>query len=240
MSGKRIDITGKRFTHLLAIKDIGISKRGEYLWQCVCDCGKTTIVPSYDLRSGHSKSCGCHKNRGEDGLGYHSIKLIGRRFNRLLVIGLRNKRNRRHRLVYVCRCDCGKVKEVSTEYLIQGKTQSCGCWNRDVRIERIRKVASAAIGEKNHNWRGGLSFNPYPVDFSKTLKRDIRSRYDNKCFLCGTENINGYALDVHHINYDKNDLRPENLIPLCRTCHGKTGEHREYYQNYFAKTMRTF
>lgn len=29
------------------------------MWECKCDCGETTIVQSGNLRSGHTKSCGC-------------------------------------------------------------------------------------------------------------------------------------------------------------------------------------
>jgi 5-methylcytosine-specific restriction endonuclease McrA len=28
-------------------------------------------------------------------------------------------------------------------------------------------------------------------------------------------------LEIHHINQDRNDNRPENLIPLCPDCHSK-------------------
>jgi 5-methylcytosine-specific restriction endonuclease McrA len=28
-------------------------------WECTCSCGNTTYVPSYNLKSGNTKSCGC-------------------------------------------------------------------------------------------------------------------------------------------------------------------------------------
>lgn len=34
------------------------------MWQCICDCGNSTIVPTEKLNSGHTQSCGClHKER---------------------------------------------------------------------------------------------------------------------------------------------------------------------------------
>lgn len=37
-------------------------KRLEALWKCRCQCGMTQLVKSWDLRTGHSKSCGCMQN----------------------------------------------------------------------------------------------------------------------------------------------------------------------------------
>ena len=30
-------------------------------WNCACECGASIEVQSYDLRSGHTKSCGCFR-----------------------------------------------------------------------------------------------------------------------------------------------------------------------------------
>lgn len=55
---KKIDLVGKKFNNLIVISEIG--KLGkEILWKCKCDCGNFTNVRSYDLKSGHTKSCGC-------------------------------------------------------------------------------------------------------------------------------------------------------------------------------------
>lgn len=57
------DITGQKFNHLTAIKDVGADQRGEHLWECECDCGNPNhiIVLSSNLRSGHTSSCGCER-----------------------------------------------------------------------------------------------------------------------------------------------------------------------------------
>ena len=39
-----------------------------------------------------------------------------------------------------------------------------------------------------------------------------------RCTLCGVTKTYGH-FDVHHLNGDPNDNRPENLIVLCRNCH---------------------
>lgn len=61
---KRIDIKGKRFGKLVAIKDTGVSKNQKAVWECVCDCGKIVFVAQDKLKSGHTTSCGCKKRNG--------------------------------------------------------------------------------------------------------------------------------------------------------------------------------
>lgn len=38
-------------------KNIGLDHNSR--WICMCDCGNTTMVGSWKLKSGHTKSCGC-------------------------------------------------------------------------------------------------------------------------------------------------------------------------------------
>lgn len=55
------DLTGQKFGRLTVTKQIGKSKNGKYLWLCLCDCGKETVVSGSDLVTNHTKSCGCFK-----------------------------------------------------------------------------------------------------------------------------------------------------------------------------------
>lgn len=53
---KMKDMTGRRFGKLKVIKK-SFSKESVY-WNCVCDCGKKTVVIGSSLRFGRTKSCG--------------------------------------------------------------------------------------------------------------------------------------------------------------------------------------
>lgn len=57
------DLTGYRFGYLrvLALNKAVSGYREVKKWVCVCDCGQFTCVSSTNLRSGHTKSCGCYK-----------------------------------------------------------------------------------------------------------------------------------------------------------------------------------
>lgn len=56
--------------------------------------------------------------------------LTGQRFGRLVAVSITDKRAF-HRAVWVCRCDCGSVVEVSAGKLLDNHTKSCGCLQKD-------------------------------------------------------------------------------------------------------------
>lgn len=70
-------------------------------------------------------------------LGKNLKDLVGRRFNRLLVEN--RAENRKKRTFWNCTCDCGKKVTVTGNALIEGNTQSCGCYKRDLTSERHRR-----------------------------------------------------------------------------------------------------
>lgn len=61
--------------------------------------------------------------------------LTGQRFGRLIALYPTEKRIRR-RVVWHCKCDCGKYKDVDSLSLIQGDTTSCGCFATEILIKR--------------------------------------------------------------------------------------------------------
>lgn len=64
--------------------------------------------------------------------------LIGQRFTRLVVVSMSGK-NKNGSTVWLCECDCGNKKNVVGNRLIGGNTKSCGCYNRDLTIERNKR-----------------------------------------------------------------------------------------------------
>ena len=54
-----IDLSGKRFGRLVAIRPEGHSINGNIRWLCHCDCGNNAIMDGFELRRGTTKSCGC-------------------------------------------------------------------------------------------------------------------------------------------------------------------------------------
>lgn len=98
-----------------------------------------------------------------------------------------------------------------------------------------------AVGDKNSNWKGGISSEPYCFKFSYRVKEEVRERYNRKCIICGKSEIeNGEKLCVHHVDYNKKqgcDDYEWKLVPLCRICHSKTNSNREYWEQYLTDVV---
>lgn len=53
------NLIGQKFGNLVVIERVGKNKQGNYKWSCKCNCGKETIAFGNNLKSGHTRSCGC-------------------------------------------------------------------------------------------------------------------------------------------------------------------------------------
>ncbi len=101
---------------------------------------------------------------------------------------------------------------------------------------KLSEETKKKISRNSANWRGGISFEPYGLEFNENLREVIRNRDRRKCQICEkTELEEGIKLSVHHIDYNKNNNNPNNLISLCASCHAKTNHNREYWIKYFKK-----
>ena len=58
-SRKKIDLTGKQFGRLTVLEFAKKTKRGRYMWRCLCSCGKEKLIVSSNLTRGNTQSCGC-------------------------------------------------------------------------------------------------------------------------------------------------------------------------------------
>jgi hypothetical protein len=53
------DLTGRAFGKLTVAGYAGRTNRGNSLWECLCECGGQSVVPSSRLTTGKTTSCGC-------------------------------------------------------------------------------------------------------------------------------------------------------------------------------------
>lgn len=125
---------------------------------------------------------------------------------------------------YYCR-DCGK--EINSATGIKGKKRCLHCAN---------------LKSKNPNWLGGSSFEPYSLTWTEELRKHIRKRDNYACQNCDMteeEHLVKYkkVLSVHHIDYDKQNSKENNLITLCHICNIFVNANRDYWYAYFTYLM---
>ena len=75
---KTIDLTNKKFNRLTVIERVKNNKLNKVCWLCKCECGNEIIVESQNLRTNHTKSCGCLNNEQRSKNGKKSGHIYGR------------------------------------------------------------------------------------------------------------------------------------------------------------------
>jgi hypothetical protein len=73
------------------------------------------------------------------------LDLAGQRFGRLTA--LHRAPSKKQQAYWACRCDCGTVKVARTCALRSGKTQSCGCLQRELAAEQFSTHKMSATPE---------------------------------------------------------------------------------------------
>ena len=101
--------------------------------------------------------------------------------------------------------------------------------------KKISIAACKRIGEKAANWRGGISFDPYCSGWrqlTQELKKD-----NNECqnLLCEGKSE---RITLHHIDYNKQNCQPSNIITLCNSCNAKANSNRDWWQAFYTEIKR--
>lgn len=113
---------GNTYGRLTVLKRANYTKNGKIVWTCQCQCGNIVDVRGTDLRNGYTLSCGCFsKNQASE----RQFKdETGKQYGYLTVLSLVQKSPQ---AIWLCKCKCGRLKEVKGTYLRNGTTKSCGC-----------------------------------------------------------------------------------------------------------------
>lgn len=129
-----------------------------------------------------------------------------------------NKYRRDSYYVFTCRF-CEQPFELPPGHFGKNMYQGVYCSPECQALDR--RMDDAVRSEYNH-------------EFTELLKEEIRKRDDYQCQMCNTQEYEIYRnLDVHHIDYDKTNNHPHNLISLCNSCHPRTNYNRDIWKRYF-------
>ena len=154
------------------------------------------------------------------------IDLLGKRFGRLTVTKLLPERSKNFSCRWLCICDCGNEKIVTTQHLQHKDTKSCGCQY----VHQTRKYMSPGEAGARHLYRAyqaqakrrKLSF-----DLSFETFRELTAL---PCVYCGLppHNIMGTPTSkTHYSDYCYNGIdridsargyEMDNVDPCCTTC----------------------
>ena len=110
-----------------------------------------------------------------------------------------------------------------------------GNWRAGYRCPTCGVIKNS--GETHYNWQGGISKEPYCVDWTKEFKGYIKDRDDHKC-------LNPYCnkkynrLTVHHIDYNKKNCGPNNLITICVSCNSKANTNRKWHKAWYQAILK--
>jgi hypothetical protein len=131
--------------------------------------------------------------------------------------------NANTKLKYVC--PNGHINEISWNKWTYGRRcPTCRDLNRS--------------GSGNPNWRGGISCEPYcDIWLDKEFKEDIKKRDNYKCQNPDCWGTSG-RLVIHHIDYNKKNCSPNNLITLCNSCNSRANKDRDLHKQLYKKQVK--
>jgi intein-encoded DNA endonuclease-like protein len=104
--------------------------------------------------------------------------------------------------------------------------------------EQVIQISATKQDIPVSEWKGFSSKEDYGIKWTERFKNSIRKRDNQVCMNCGIhrEKVNR-ALQVHHINYDKQLTIPENCLCLCEKCHAMSNKNREYWTKLFQEKL---
>jgi hypothetical protein len=150
--------------------------------------------------------------------------LLGKKFHSLTPIKIIGE-DKKHRKIWECLCDCGKIKSIRARHLVSGQIKTCGCGIGIIRP----KPALGLKNEKHPRWKGGIfqSLDGYIMQYvgDGNYKLQHKLIFEKKFGLIPKDCV------IHHKNEIKSDNRLENLELMKRSQHaihhnlGNKGTH---------------
>lgn len=151
------------------------------------------------------------------------------------------KKNPVKRTYWFCKCECGNEKWISGNRLLNGKSQSCGCLQKELASKRNRKSFGHAARHRLYikycrdaKRRGR--------DFS-LLEEDFNNLTSDNCFYCGQEpsrkyndsNLKYYGYyicnGIDRVDNEQGYIK-ENCVTCCEKCNNakRCMKQEEFYK----------
>lgn len=156
---------------------------------------------------------------------------IGDKFGTWTVIKASSDDNKKYNYNYLCRCDCGAEKEFSKYNLLRGKQAVCKkClettsdkekYNQFLKMISNKGIVSETENidanveyllkcDVGHGFKSSLKkFNGCPV----CKRQHTREQRNVKLANEGVNFVNTYLYESKHWDYEKNTLKPQDVLP---------------------------
>ena len=195
-------------------------KGGDVIKTCGI-CGKKFKVKHTPARYGYGKYC-----------SKECVRAAISRFH-----SGENSSRWKEKITRIC-SECGKKFEILLSQCGNGRGVYCSF---ECKTQAQKRTL---LGEKNPHWLGGKSFEPYCPKFNLEFKERVRKWFDYICVECGTPQFSlDTKLHVHHVNFNKNTCCDDTIplfVPLCTSCHTRSGSNRDYWNKHFTELINTF
>jgi hypothetical protein len=216
-----IDFARKQFIkigyQLLEVEYVSSKSNMKYK----CDKGHIGYMSLYSIMKGHRCSI-CMNNKKLD-LKYIKDFLKKEKY----ILLTRKYKNNKQKLKY--RCPYGHIHYMRFDSWVSGKRcPTCKSIDTSIRM----------LGDKHWNWQGGIACEPYcSVWLDKEFKKSILER-DN--YQCQNPDCWGTSIRLtgHHIDYDKKNCDPSNIITLCNSCNSRANINRKCWTKFY-QSIRT-
>ena len=101
-------------------------------------CGNKKWLRSDSLNNPKVVSCGCYNKENNF---IKRIDITNKRYGRLTAIKPTKNRDKYNgSVIWACKCDCGKMVDVSYKNLARGEVKSCGCLQKETMSKNIEKA----------------------------------------------------------------------------------------------------
>ena len=110
--------------------------------------------------------------------------LTNQKFNRWTVLQYDENKSTSKRSYWICQCDCGTVKSVRSDQLSSGRSQSCGCLNRELAAKRMQKIGQDTSVKQDLT---GKTFGYWYVE-SRAENKNGHVAWNCKC-KCGVKRV---------------------------------------------------
>lgn len=210
---KKKNLIGQKFNKLTVINKTDQRISGAIVWECQCDCGNICYIPTGNLKSGHTKSCGCLlKENGK------TLEILNQKFGKLTVIKQLESEN--YESKWLCQCECGNETIATGWHLTKGIKMSCGCLRSkgEAKIIALLKENNILF-ETQKSFPDYLSPNGGKLYFDFYINNEYLIEYDGEQHFISKDSgwSNNEQLQKTQL-YDeiKNQWCKEHNIPLIR------------------------